>query len=125
VAFRVVSNTPQQALTLLNDPEFVEAARVFAERLLTEGGKAATDEQRIDRAFRTALARPAKDKEKASLSRFLTQQREEYRARAEDADKLTKLGTAPRPEGIDSVELAAWTSVCRVVLNLHETITRY
>jgi hypothetical protein len=125
VAFRVVSNTPQQALTLLNDPEFVEAARVFAERLLKESGQDATDEQRIDRAFRTALARPAKEKEKASLKRFLAQQREEYQARKDDADKVTKLGTAPRPDGADPVELAAWTSVCRVVLNLHETITRY
>src|SRR5206468_2908771 len=64
-AQRVVSNTPQQALTLLNDPTFVEAARLFAARLL--GRKGASDDERLRQAFETALAREPKAKEKESL----------------------------------------------------------
>ena len=124
-AYRVVSNTPQQALTLLNDPSFVEAARVFAARLLTGEAKSASDEQKIAHAFQTALGRLPREKETASLVRFLAEQREHYRADAAEADKLTKVGFAPRPADVDTTELAAWTSLCRVVLNLHETITRY
>ncbi len=122
-ASRVVSNTPQQMLTLLNDPSFVEAARVFAQRLLV--AKADSDEQRIDLAFQRALARPAKAREKSSLLSFLTAQREHYRADAGESSKLMKVGHAPTPEVPDATELAAWTQVSRVILNLHETITRY
>lgn len=122
-AQRVVSNTPQQMLTLLNDPTFVEAARVFAERVLA--AKGASDPQRIDFAFQNALARPAKAGEKDSLLKFLKAQREHYRTEAVESGKLMKVGLAPAPPGADTSELAAWTQVCRVILNLHETITRY
>jgi len=71
------------------------------------------------------LARDAKPKEKESLMKFLETQREYYRANGEDSKKLLKIGNAPEPKNSDSAELAAWTQVCRVVLNLHETITRY
>ncbi len=121
IATRTVANTPQQSLTLLNDPQFVEAARAFASRLLAESG---TDPARLERAYQIALARPIKPKEKASLLTFLARVRSEYRAKPEDADKLFGVGFSLR-SGSDKVELAAWTSVCRVVLNLHETITRY
>lgn len=123
VAARTQANSPQQALTLLNDPEFVEAARVMAVGVLTCG--AATDEERIDRLFRQAVARPAKAKEVEALVAFLKRMREEYGSRPEDAAKLLRVGMAPPAEGVDAVEAAAWASVCRVVLNLHETITRY
>jgi hypothetical protein len=122
-AQRVVSNTPQQMLTLLNDPTFVEAARVFAERVLT--AKCESDEERIEFAFQRALARPAKVKEKSSLLSFLAGQREHYQADADESAKLIKVGLAPAPQNADVSELAAWTQVCRVILNLHETITRY
>jgi hypothetical protein len=122
IASRVVSNTPQQALTLLNDPEFVEAARVFAERLLRIDVE--SDEARIDRAFLVALARPANDKERTSLKKFLDVQREHFRANAADAEKLIRAGIAPAA-GLDQIEHAAWMSLARVVLNLQETITRY
>lgn len=92
---RVVSNTPQQALTLLNDPSFVEAARAFAYRLK------GSDTERIEIAYRYALGRAAKPKEKESLLRFLAEQRK----------------TCSNTE--------AWTSLCRVILNLHETVTIY
>lgn len=122
-ACRVVSNTPQQALTLLNDPTFVEAARVFAARLLRVG--CGGDEPRLDLAFERSLARPARDREKASLLEFLATQRRQYAAETEAAGKLEHVGNAPAPEDLDKAELAAWTQVCRVILNLQETITRY
>jgi hypothetical protein len=122
IAIRTNANSPQQALTLLNDPGFVEAARVWAGRLLSS--PAANDTARIDAAFQQALARTPKEKERESLLALLDKAREEYRVRPEDAPKLQKIGIAPAAEG-DPVELAAWTTLCRVVLNLHETITRY
>jgi hypothetical protein len=121
-AQRVVSNTPQQALTLLNDPSFVEAARLFASRL-AQGE--ASDDARIDRAFLLAVARPAREKERAALKTFLATQREHFKANADDAEKLLKIGNAPPPQSADKSELAAWTSLCRVVLNAQEAITRY
>lgn len=60
-----------------------------------------------------------------SLVKFLAAQREAFKAAPEDAKKYNAVGLKPVPDGVDPVELAAWSSVCRVVLNLHETITRY
>jgi hypothetical protein len=122
-ANRIVSNTPQQALTLLNDPSFVEAAKVFAAKLLTTAAK--SDADRVATAYREALGRGPKEKEVASLVKFLGKQRAYYTANAEDAKKLTNVGVAASPANVDTAEHAAWTTVCRVVLNLHETITRY
>ncbi|HTA29114.1 MAG TPA: DUF1553 domain-containing protein, partial [Candidatus Cybelea sp.] len=101
---RTLSNTPQQALTLLNDPTFVEAAQALARHLLASRG---SDDQRLEMASERALARPLKPAELDSLRQFLAEQR-----------------TVAQPEPADT-ELAAWTSVCRVILNLHETITVY
>jgi hypothetical protein len=122
IANRVVSNTPQQALTLLNDPEFVEAARVFAQHLLTDS--ALSDEARLDQAYERALARPTRPNERDAMLRFLAAQREHFRANQADAEKLVQAGIAPSA-GFDIVEHAAWMSVARVILNLHEAITRY
>jgi len=120
-ALRVVSNTPQQALTLLNDPTFVEAARLFAGRLLKVQSD---DDGRIERAFQIAVARQPTTKEKESLKQFLEAQREQYQATGEDALKLTRIGQSPPTPG-DAAEVAAWTNLCRVVLNSQECITRY
>ena len=118
---RVRSNTPLQALVLLNDPSYVEAARVLASRLLE--GPAASDVQRVTRLFREVLAREPLDAERAILAELLEAHREEYRADPEAASRLLEVGEATT--AVDDVaELAAWTSVVRVVLNLHETITR-
>jgi hypothetical protein len=121
-ACRVVSNTPQQALTLLDDPEFVEAARLFAGRVI--GSEGTGDEVRLDRAYEIALAREPKAKEKESLEKFLAAQRDYYREHTDDAGKLLKIGFAPPTQG-DPAEMAAWTNVCRVILNSQESITRY
>ncbi len=122
IAARTAANSPQQALTLLNDPTFVEAARVLAASVL---GKASGDAGRIDLAFERVLSRPASTKERESLLVLLGKVREAYKADPDDARKLLGVGLASAPENADPVELAAWTQVCRVVLNLHETITRY
>jgi hypothetical protein len=119
---RTASNTPQQALTLLNDPTFVESARLFAQRVLNEckGG----DAERLNHAYELALAREPKDKERQSLLDFLTTQRAQFTSGSSDAAKLLHVGLTTEVAG-DANELAAWTSVMRVILNLHETITRY
>lgn len=122
-AIRTVSNTPQQALTLLNDPTFVEAARVWAMKLLRK--PKLSDEERLDLAFQLAIGRPIKRTERASLTTFLTNQREHLKDDRDEALKLQKVGIAPIGENLDAVELGAWTGVCRVILNLHETITLY
>jgi hypothetical protein len=119
---RNVSNTPLQALTLLNDPEFVEAARVLAEHTVAESG---SDSGRIDTIYQRALCRLPSDAERDSLMGFLAEQRKYYGANAADAAALCTVGNSPAPAGINEPELAAWTTVCRVVLNLHESITRY
>jgi len=123
-AQRVISNTPQQALTLLNDPTFVEAARAFAERLLNNPA-APNDAARLEAAFQLALARPVRDAERDSLLAFLEKQRGEFREQRSDAQKALKVGLRAADPTLDPNELAAWTGVCRVILNLHETITRY
>ena len=123
VANRNVSNTPQQALALLNDPSFVEASRAFAEKVLSS--KRSSDDARLDFACEEALARPIKPNELKSLEEFLALQREHYEENPDEAEKLTRVGIASEPKGTNESELAAWTQVCRVILNLHETITRY
>jgi hypothetical protein len=122
-AIRVVSNTPQQALTLLNDPTFVEASRVFAANLLAPANQ--NDEQRLNAAFERALARSPNNREKQSLLKFLTEQRDHYSQDSNEASKLQKVGFSKTPENVRPTELAAWTQVCRVILNLQETVTRY
>ena len=120
-AQRTLSNTPQQALTLLNDPTFVEAARLFAARMSVGG---TDDKARLRSAFRTALARDPKPAELNSLATFLATQRATYRAAPAEAEKLLRIGLSPPTTG-DTAELAAWTQVARVLLNSQEVITRY
>jgi hypothetical protein len=116
------SNIPQQALVLLNDPEFVEAARVFAQHTLADGGK--DDAARIAWAFERATSRKPNVGEVAVLSAVLAKHRADFAAKPADAKKLLVIGTTPAPKDVKAEELAAWMSVCRVILNLHETITR-
>ena len=123
-ADRFQSNSPQQALTLLNDPSFVEAARGFALRVIREKPDG-DDAGRIRHAIRLALAREAKVSETGSLGAFLTSQREFYKTKPDDARAFLKTGSSDPGAGQDPAELAAWSQLCRVILNLHETITRY
>jgi mono/diheme cytochrome c family protein len=116
------SNIPQQALALLNDPTYVEAARVFAERIMQEGGAGVG--QRLQWAYRCALSRSPRDQETKVLAQLYAKHAREYGEDLASARALLGTGAHPPPEGLDAVELAAWTSVARVILNLHETITR-
>jgi len=122
-AERPRSNTPQQALVLLNDPTYMEAARVFAERIVREGGKA--DAERLAFAFRQALSRIPTSREQEILISLRKKHLDEYLEAKEAADQLLSIGDRPKPNDIDSAELAAWTSVARVILNLPESIIRY
>jgi hypothetical protein len=121
---RFQANSPQQALVLLNDPTFVEAARAFAQRVTREMPDA-DDDSRIRHAIKTALARDPREGELEPLAAFLDTQRENFRTNPAEAEALVRTGlTGPTVDG-DLPELAAWTQLCRVILNLHETITRY
>ena len=116
------SNIPQQALALLNDPTYVEAARVFAARILREGG--ADTPARIAWAYRQALGRAPRSDELAVTVTLFGKHLALYANDAAAAGALVKAGIAPPAKDVNVSELAAWTSVARVILNLHETITR-
>lgn len=121
-AQRPRSNTPLAALVLLNDPTFVEAARALATRVLREGGS--SDAVRVNLAYQYALSRPPDKYERSSLLQLLETERELYRKDPAAAEQVLTVGYAPTPPAIDRSEIAAWTSVCRVLLNLSEFVTR-
>lgn len=121
-AERPRSNTPLQSLVLMNDPEFVEAARAFGEQVLLCGGPSTGE--RLKWAFRRALSRRPRDAEAVVLTGLLAGQQSEYKKDPQAANALLSVGAHPVPHDVDHAELAAWTSVCRTILNLHETITR-
>ena len=123
-ADRTVSNTPQQALTLLNDPSFVAAARALAQRAMKEPGTHAF-EARLAHAFRLVLAREPTLEEAQGLKAFYATQLDHYTAEPADAAKLAGVGLYPTALDLDPPELAAWTQVARVLLNLNETLMRY
>jgi hypothetical protein len=116
------SNIPQQALVLLNDPTYVEASRALAVRILKEGGENATS--RITWAWRRVLARAPRADELQAIQSLLEKQLAEYRSDPAAAQALLKIGQSPVPPKANPSELAAWTNIARVILNLHETITR-
>lgn len=119
---RARTNTPLQALVLLNDPTYVEAARKLAERMMTEGG--ATPEERIAFAFRLATARRPTDAERAVLRQVFEEELAVYHRSGAAATQLLSVGESPRNPRLDPVELAAWTTVAGVILNLDETVTK-
>jgi hypothetical protein len=116
------SNIPQQALVLLNDPTYVEAARTFAARILTECNDDTAG--RIEWAVQQALQRQPTAEESKTLSMLFTRQLSDYQKEPAAAEALLKTGAAPVSPGLNKPELAAMTHVARVLLNLHETITR-
>ena len=122
---RVRSNTPLQALVTLNEPLFVECAQALAVRVLQEGG--ADDEARVDYLFRRCLARRATDAERQELLALLDRQLKHIAEGWVDAKTIgqrdTKAATTV-PAGTTPAQLAAWTLLSRVVLNLDETITK-
>lgn len=116
------SNNSLQALVLLNDPSYVEAARALASRTLREGGD--TSNLRLQYIFEQCLNRSPRDNEVTVLLNVLKTQRSAFGASESAATEFLSVGQTPPPTDLNSTELAAWTSVARVLLNLHETITR-
>ncbi len=117
------TNTPMQALVLLNDVQFVEASRVFAERLLHEL-PGATDRRRLRYAFEAVTSRPPTREEVVMLERAYDKQRRRYAEQPEAAAELLALGDMPRDASLDPVEHAALTMVTNLLLNLSEAVTR-
>jgi hypothetical protein len=116
------TNTPLQALELLNDVAYVEAAREVAQLMLVKGG--CIPEQRITFAFRKATARKPTAAELAVLRRGLEQYQAAYRADRNGAAQLIRHGESPLDPRVDPVELASYMAVAGVILNLDETITQ-
>ena len=122
-AARMRSNTPKAALVLLNDPTFVEAARKLAELAVASGG--AGDDDRIAFLWRQTVSRAPDAAERDLVKGLLDRRRAEYRADPKAAEELLTVGIAPCDHSLDPIELAAWTSAARAVLNLHEAVARY
>lgn len=121
-AQRPRSNTPQQALVLLNDTTYVEAARVLAQKVLAETDN--RDDQ-LKAIFSRTLQREATPGELAILAKLYDKHLVEYKNDDTAAEQFLNTGAFPRPSDANVEQLAALTSVARVVMNLHETITRY
>ena len=121
-ARRTLTNTPLQALALLNDTTYVEAARKLAERVLHE--PQLDDAKRIALAFRLATARVPGRGENGVLRDLLRTQRQVFTADRAAARKLVAIGESSHDDRIDAAELAAWTTVASTILNLDETITK-
>ena len=122
-AERMRSNTPLQALALLNDPTYVEAARVLAANILRSTHTAFAPRLRF--AFGRVLTRAPTANEFATLKKLFAGQRARYAGDLAAARELITVGLAPTDPRLDPIEHAAWTAIARVLLNLHETITRY
>ena len=133
-ADRPRSNTPNAALTLLNDPTFIQAAQAFAERILAEGGK--TDAERLDFAYRETLGRVPDETEKKIVGQLFSNTKAEFSADPQSARDFLSSGQTPSDEGGegavsgegaesgDPIVLATWATVARALFNLGETITR-
>jgi hypothetical protein len=115
------TNTPLQALVTMNDPVYVEAAQALARRMIREGGATAAD--RAGRGFRLVLARQPSAAEIDELVRLHGDALAEYRASADAARKMATdpLGPVPADLSVEVADLAAWTVVANVILNLDET----
>lgn len=118
---RARTNTPLQALVLLNDPTYVEAARAFAERIIHHN---ADDTERLNFAFRSAVARRPAAAEHAVVHDLLAAARKRFTAHPVAANKLLTVGGSKVDATIEAGELAAWTSVASILLNLDETISK-
>jgi hypothetical protein len=121
-ARRERTNTPLQALLTMNDPQYFEAARHLGYRMLHEGG--AEDANRLQFGFRLATARVPSEKETTILEQSLATQRARYEADAEAARKVISVGESPVPCDVAAPELAAYTMVANLLLNLDEVVSK-
>jgi hypothetical protein len=121
-ARRTTTNTPLQALVLLNDPTYLEAARTIAGRVMQEGGK--SDKRRAALAFELAALRQATNDELALLTTLAKEQRTYFRSQPKEAEALLKNGESTYDEALPPAELATWTLVASTILNLDETVSK-
>ncbi|WP_397568143.1 PSD1 and planctomycete cytochrome C domain-containing protein [Schlesneria sp. T3-172] len=116
------TNTPLQALALMNDKQYVDAARKLAERMLREGGE--TPEDRLVYGFRWVTARRPSARELEVLKGTLDKQRAQFQADTKAAEQLLAYGDSPRDPHLETAEYAAWTMLANLLINLDETITK-
>jgi hypothetical protein len=119
---RVRTNTPLQALVTLNDPVYIEAAQALARKVLAEGGS--TTNERANYAFRLCLSRPPHEDETARLVRLYEQSLTKLQTQPDKAKQLAAEPIGPLPAGANAAELAAWTTVGNVLLNLDEMLMK-
>ncbi|HYJ38891.1 MAG TPA: PSD1 and planctomycete cytochrome C domain-containing protein [Chitinophagaceae bacterium] len=118
---RLNTNTPLQALVMMNDPTVLEAARVLAARLLAENNSI---DEKIVEAFRVIVSRKPTAKEAAILKSYFEEQLNTFKSRKEEAGKLLEVGEYPLPAKVDKVMMAAMMQVVATIYNLEETITK-
>jgi hypothetical protein len=116
------TDTPLQALVTLNDPQFIEAARVLAQKALKEGGD--KDESRIDFIAQRLLARPFRAEEKQVVQSSLSDLLAHYKGNAEEAKKVLSVGEVKADASIDAPTLAAWTMLVNELMNLDEVLNK-
>ena len=119
---RARTNTPLQALATMNDPQFVEAARVLAQRVLVEMPDSL--DRQLEHAFRLALSRKPSDQERTVLKAALDEHRKYYQAYPDAAKEIANYGDFERPEELDAVAHASWVAIANSILNLDEMIMR-
>ena len=119
---RTRTNAPLQALVLMNDVQFIEAARRFAEQVITEGGDQV--DQRIAYIYRSVLGRNPKPYERQLVTQLYNEHLEEFLEQPEAAKSLISSGESVRDETLDATELAAWTMIVHLIFNLSETVTK-
>ncbi len=122
VARRARTNTPLQALVLMNDTQYVEASRHLAARMMTEGGDTAA--KQLTFGFQICTARIPAEHELQVLTRVHADQLAHYQANPAEAEKLLVIGASPRVAGLDAASYAAMTMMANLILNLDETITK-
>ena len=119
---RPQTNTPLQALVLLNDPTYLDASRKLAERMIHEGGDA--PDKRLSYAFELATARPPNSEELKVLCDTFDRRLAQFKSKPDSATKLLAIGESPRDPKLDAPELAAYTTVASMMLNLDEVNTK-
>jgi hypothetical protein len=118
---RMTTNTPLQALVMLNDPQFVEAARKLGERIMKHGGT--TDESRAKWAYREVIGNSPTSGQAALLTELISEQRHIFTTQSSDADTLLRIGDSPTDPALDITELATFTTLAQALLNLDAHIT--
>jgi hypothetical protein len=116
------TNTPLQALNLMNDVAWVEAARKLAERMIADGGS--SPEARVRRGYELVLARSPRADENSTILKVLAKLEAFYLDHPEDAVQFVSHGKSPRKDRVSAGELAAWTAIASLILNTDEAITK-